>query len=164
MLVLSGALVLCAVLLLIAGLAAHGLTIIYASIAVSGCAAGMLLAAGRRRRRGSAADRPADASAADLPQTAAPPAAGNDDEDEGPEAASQRARPGQSEPAAAAAGPDPGMAGGTPTEAIVFVVGDRPLYHLEGCPRLDMSAAEPIEVEEAREIGFTRCPTCRPEA
>jgi hypothetical protein len=46
----------------------------------------------------------------------------------------------------------------------VLVVSGRPRYHLAGCEYLSRDElAEPLEVTEARVLGFTPCDVCRPD-
>lgn len=46
----------------------------------------------------------------------------------------------------------------------VLVVDEYPRYHLDSCTELDRGAAEVVPVREARELGFTPCARCRPDA
>jgi clumping factor A len=46
--------------------------------------------------------------------------------------------------------------------AEVVVVDGRPRYHLTDCPHLVGRATEPLEVNEAVELGFSPCGLCRP--
>ena len=58
----------------------------------------------------------------------------------------------------------------TPSDAVrvaqlnaeVLVVDGRPRYHLADCPFLAGRETEPIEVNEAVELGFSPCGVCRP--
>lgn len=173
MIAISAVLVLVAILLLIAGLVAQGLTLLYAAIAVCLVAAGFLLAGtyrprplldpaddpgpppdrfgrfvgrwiGHRRRAGSQVVLPPEIVGPPAPLPAPPvQSTGND---------SQPARSALTPPR-----PQP------PTGGIVFVVDGRPRYHVQSCPRLTGAGSEPLEVEEAREIGFLPCPVCHPD-
>lgn len=46
----------------------------------------------------------------------------------------------------------------------VLVVDEHPRYHLAGCPWSDAAPAERLPVREARELGFTPCAQCSPDA
>jgi hypothetical protein len=45
----------------------------------------------------------------------------------------------------------------------VLVVDEHPRYHLAGCTWPEPGSAEPLPVQEARELGFTPCAVCRPD-
>ncbi|NIJ11288.1 hypothetical protein FHU38_001632 [Saccharomonospora amisosensis] len=49
-------------------------------------------------------------------------------------------------------------------DAEVLVVDEHPRYHLSGCDWLEARATIPIAVKEARELGFTPCALCGPDA
>ena len=46
----------------------------------------------------------------------------------------------------------------------VLVVDEHPRYHLARCSWPDAAATEALPVQEARELGFTPCAQCRPDA
>lgn len=46
----------------------------------------------------------------------------------------------------------------------VLVVDEHPRYHLTRCTWPDQERAERLPVQEARELGFTPCDRCRPDA
>ncbi len=46
----------------------------------------------------------------------------------------------------------------------VLVVDERPRYHLPGCRWVGTRPTEPLPVREARELGFTPCAGCGPDA
>jgi hypothetical protein len=49
------------------------------------------------------------------------------------------------------------------TGADVLVISGRPRYHMGGCAYVDGNDdSEPLELNEARELGFTPCGSCRP--
>jgi hypothetical protein len=49
------------------------------------------------------------------------------------------------------------------TGADVLVISGRPRYHVGGCEYVEGNPdSEPLEINEARELGFTPCGTCRP--
>ena len=150
MIVISGALVFVALVLLVIGLFNPELGFVYASIAVSAAALVFLLIGVLQRRgedtaAGTAADAepeatPAEVTAAQAVTTVAPA------REEAPVADTDGS------PAAE-------RLGGT-----VLVVADRPRYHVEGCRYLAGKDAEEIDVTEAREEGFTPCGVCKPDA
>jgi hypothetical protein len=146
--VISGALVLVALVLLIIGLVSTALGFVYASIAVSVVSFAFLLV-GIMQRRGE-----------QLPESAAgaasPAAAATDVE--GVTAiipSSSRLRP-AAEPAAAV---DAEASSG----ATVLVVAGRPRYHVDGCRYLTGKETESVPVEKARADGFTACGVCKPD-
>jgi hypothetical protein len=146
--VISGALVLVALVLLIIGLVSTALGFVYASIAVSVVSFAFLLV-GIMQRRGEQLPE----SAAGAP---APAAAGTDVE--GVTAiipSSSRLRP-AAEPAASA---DAEAGSG----ATVLIVAGRPRYHVDGCRYLTGKEAESVPVEKARADGFTACGVCKPD-
>ncbi|WP_410570136.1 hypothetical protein [Amycolatopsis sp. cmx-4-61] len=60
--------------------------------------------------------------------------------------------------------PDADVAVLTDLEDEVVVVDERPRYHLRTCPWLGTRDTIPIGVGEARQLGFTPCATCTPDA
>lgn len=49
------------------------------------------------------------------------------------------------------------------TNADVLVISGRPRYHVGGCEYVEANDdSEPLELKEARELGFTPCGACRP--
>lgn len=48
--------------------------------------------------------------------------------------------------------------------AEVVVIDERPRYHLRGCPWVGRRTTLPLPLDEARELGFTPCAVCRPDA
>lgn len=49
----------------------------------------------------------------------------------------------------------------------VLVIAGAPHYHLAGCDTLESATgtpAHPLPVEQARAVGYTSCPVCRPDA
>lgn len=145
MIVVSGALVLVALVLLIIGLLGTGLLLIWLSIATS-VVAGVFLLLGALQRRGA-------------------PAAAGESMMSGPDmlervtAVSVRPR----EDAAATAGP--GAAAEAASEGEVSVVPGRPRYHVASCRFLTgRPDVETMAVEQARSEGFTACGVCKPDA
>ncbi|WP_236791619.1 hypothetical protein [Amycolatopsis sp. GM8] len=49
-------------------------------------------------------------------------------------------------------------------DAEVVVVDEHPRYHVLGCPWLGTRDTIPIAVKEARDLGFTPCARCTPDA
>jgi hypothetical protein len=80
-------------------------------------------------------------------------------------------RAAQGEPAAAKNLPDPPVEEVEVTDLLlvvdlkdeVYVVDERPRYHLAGCVHLRGHPAIPLPVDEARTDGFTPCAVCAPE-
>jgi hypothetical protein len=80
-------------------------------------------------------------------------------------------RAAQSEPAAARNLPDPPAEEVEVTDLLlvvdlkdeVYVVDERPRYHLAGCLHLRGHTAIPLPMDEARTDGFTPCAVCAPE-
>ena len=152
MIVISGALVLVALVLLIIGVVGPDLSFVYASIAVS-LVSLVFLVVGILQRRGEST--PAGESAAPAPQVT--PA-----DDVTAVVPSQEARasmrPAVQEPPAAATAAADLETGGT-----VLVVEGRPRYHVEGCRYLSGKSAEAVDVLDAREEGFSPCGVCKPD-
>jgi hypothetical protein len=161
--VISGALVLVALVLLIIGVVSQELPFVYGSIAVS-LVSLVFLVIGILQRRGEtvpatggagspepAPSRDADSVTAVIPSQgsrrvgAAEPAAGAE-----PAA--------EAEPAPAESADEELEVGGT-----VLVVEGRPRYHVGGCRYLTGKSAEPVDVRDAREEGFTPCGVCKPD-
>lgn len=169
MIVLSGVLVLVALVLLVIGIFGP-LAAVYASI-VASLAAAVLLAVAVYTRRGAPAAPPA------APEPVEPaPATGTswlrdlsgDSEDrdrvpavEPPRLEQPRLVP---PPVAAPVRVDPPPEPDDEVERIVWVIDERPLYHRQGCQHLSDGEPIPLDAEEAREDGFVPCPVCRPDA
>ncbi|HVF06789.1 MAG TPA: hypothetical protein VNA20_18275 [Frankiaceae bacterium] len=146
MIVVSGALVLVALIFLIIGLLQEGLQMIWLSIGTS-VVAGVFLLLGALQRRGT-------------PATAA-----GDTADTGTEALERvtavSLRPRETE--SADAGDTAAAAGGS--EGDVYVVPGRPRYHVENCRFLaGRPDVETVPVEQARDDGYTSCGVCKPDA
>jgi len=140
--------------------------------------AGLLLVADwlRRRRRSTApaavpsAPEPAEAaSPAEEEQTTLIPATGDlgdPAETPEPEPADASAEPettADSEPGVEET-PEADIAVLADLEDEVVVVDEHPRYHLRTCPWLGPRDTIPIGVGEARQLGFTPCDVCRPNA
>ena len=150
MIVISGALVLVALVLLIIGVVGPDLSFVYASIVVS-LVSLVFLVVGILQRRGETAP------AADAAPAAPTPAAAEGLAAVVP-AQSRAARAAAQEPPAAASAAEEPAASGT-----VLVVEGRPRYHVEGCRYLSGKAAQGVPVAEAREEGFSPCGVCKPD-
>ncbi len=177
MIVISGALVLVALVLLILGVVGPDLAFVYASIGVSLVSLGFLVVGILQRRDEPAtelgtapATRPAtepEAVLAPEPVAVADPVQG-----ESVRPSSVRRAP---DPLAgtSASGADevdeveapvadtvdvPPAPGGS-----VLVVQGRPRYHVAGCRYLSGKTPEVVEVVRARDEGFTPCGVCKPD-
>ena len=155
MIVISGALVLVALILLVIGIVGPELAFVYASIAVS-LVSLVFLVIGILQRRGETL--PGEA-------TAPAPAAEVTDPTDGATAVlatpARRAEPTVAEPQDENEyDEDDGLErGGT-----VLVVAGRPRYHVDGCRYLVGKDDEALDVLDAREEGFTPCGVCKPDA
>jgi hypothetical protein len=146
LIVISGALAVVAFVLLIAGLVADNLGLVYASIAVSLVSA-VFLGVGAFQRRGEEVARPGAEPAPSTGFGMEPVHLGASSGDAPAEEATVRIASG----GAAASG-------GT-----VYVVPGRPRYHVEGCRYLAGKDGEPRSLAEARNEGYTACGICRPD-
>jgi hypothetical protein len=152
LIVISGALAVVAFVLLIAGLVADGLGLVYASIAVSLISA-IFLGVGAYQRRGEevaprAATEPSTAGLAAEPVRVGAPAETAAFSDAGDESSVR-----------IASGDGAGAASG----GQVYVVVGRPRYHIDGCRYLAGKDGEPRSLAEARNEGYTACGICRPD-
>jgi len=174
--VISGALVLVALVLLIVGVVAPELNYVYASIIVS-LASGIFLLVGivQRRRTPASAKTPApdettqkdaaapakgDAAADDIaPVTVALPASSpRPARAREPETGSVAIATAEPEaPAAEQFDDDEELAG------YVLVVPGRPRYHIDGCRYIAGKDVEELDVRDARDEGFTACGVCQPD-
>ena len=137
MIVISGALVLVALILLVIGLVSASLTFVYASIAVSVLSfVALIVGVVQRRGQDQAAEGGASVDAEVVP---AP-------QDDVTDVAPVR------RPAVVPA------VGGE-----VLVVAGRPRYHVEGCRYLAGKDPESVDVARAVEEGFTACGVCKPD-
>lgn len=147
MIAISGALVFVAAVVLVLGIVLSHIALVYASIGLAIVSAVFLLAGVFQR----------------------PPSAEGPQSDGADKLNAQR-QPPKEQPA------EPqGTAGGEPaaadfeaqasaTAADVLVVSGRPRYHVGGCEHVEGEGdAEPLEINEARELGFTPCGVCRPD-
>lgn len=154
MIVISGALVLVALVLLIIGVVGPELSFVYASIAVS-LVSLVFLVVGILQRRGEtdAAAEAAPTATAVQPAEAASVTAVVPSQ----EARASMRKLAQEPPAAATADEEPATGGS------VLVVEGRPRYHVEGCRYLAGKSAEAVDVAAAREEGFSPCGVCKPD-
>ncbi|MGH3098525.1 MAG: hypothetical protein ACRDMV_21270 [Streptosporangiales bacterium] len=156
MIAISGALVLVAIALLVAGLVMHAFMLVYASIGTSLVAAVCLVVgvwigrdqlfrgggkAASRSRKGAVSTKAASTTAAKKPA---------------------RARAG----AGARTGGTVRAATGTAVrdDAEVVVVPGRPRYHLDSCRQVKDRSTETRELAVARDEGYVACSACRPES
>lgn len=151
MIVISGVLVLVALVLLIIGVVGPDLSFVYASIGVS-LVSLVFLVIGILQRRGDTAT--ADSAAAPAPEVAQEPVDGATVVPSPSARASMRRSVEQAPVAETAADQAPGS---------VLVVEGRPRYHVEGCRYLYGKDVEEPHVLDAREEGFTPCGVCKPD-
>jgi hypothetical protein len=145
LIVVSGVLVLVALIFLIIGLLGDGLAMIWLSIGTS-VVAGVFLLLGALQRRGA-------------PAPAAESMPSGPDMLERVTAVSVRPRETEAEAAAETAETPAASAGD------VAVVPGRPRYHVTGCRFLaGRPDVESMAVEQAREEGYTACGVCKPDA
>nr|WP_225956822.1 hypothetical protein [Amycolatopsis lexingtonensis] len=144
----------------------------WVSIGLSVLAGLLLVADWLRRRRRSApapepepAPEPAEAEAEPEPeaeQTTLIPKAGElgdpADTPEPVEEAAEPAEPGEEET------PADDIAVLADLDDEVVVVDEHPRYHLRACPWLGSRELIPIGIGEARQLGFTPCARCAPDA
>ncbi len=169
MIVISGALVLVALVLLVIGVVSPELNYVYASIVVS-LASGIFLLVGilQRRRTGAPAEtapaakgsKPGGAADGDVaPVTAVLPA--------GSSRSPRRQEPAPGSVAIAPAEPEAPEADELPEDddlaGYVLVVPGRPRYHVDGCRYVSGKDVEELDVRDARDEGFTACGVCRPD-
>jgi hypothetical protein len=143
--VISGALVVVAIVLLIIGLFSGDLPYIYASIAGSVVAFAFLIV-GVVQRRGE-----------DVPQLAGEPEVSTSSDVEGVTAIIPAGSRPRTDGASTADASGPAVSG------MVLVVEGRPRYHVAGCRYLTGKQAEEVPVGSARGDGFTACGVCKPD-
>lgn len=187
MIVISGGLVLIAALLLVLGIATPHISLVYAAIGLSIVSAVFLLVGvfqrpapvsepresdreGTRRQaspRDDEAPRPARTSVA-MSKEAEPEEFEPADQDEPTghiDLVDAEAADGDEIsadfPLEKADADFEGRSGAT--NADVLVISGRPRYHVGGCAYVEGNDdSEPLEINEARELGFTPCGACRP--
>lgn len=152
MIVISGALVLVALVLLVLGLTMTDLSFVYGSIAVS-LISFVFLVIGILQRRG---EQPASADGP--PVTEGEPRAA-----EAPARTAAIAVPATASGDGSGDGSDDDVDEAVPAGATVLVVPGRPRYHVEGCRYLAGKAVTEVDVGQAREQ-YTACGVCKPDA
>ncbi|HVM26907.1 MAG TPA: hypothetical protein VM433_04450 [Mycobacteriales bacterium] len=164
MIVISGALVLVALVLLVLGLTMQDLNFVYGSIAVSLISFVFLVIGILQRRGDSSAGGASDAppvSEGDAPADSADPAREGTPSAE-PVRAASLGGGGRS-----TAVVDDAPEGDVDEEyelvgAVVLVVPGRPRYHVDGCRYLAGKSVEEVEVDEAR-AQYSPCGVCKPD-
>jgi hypothetical protein len=136
--VISGALVLVALVLLVIGLVGDTLGFVYASIGASLAAFAFLVVGILQRRKEDAVETGAPASAEEMAAVIRTPG---------------------TQPVSAVAAP----AADGEAQGEVLVVEGRPRYHVGGCRYLTGKDARTVEVGQARTEGFTACGVCKPD-
>jgi hypothetical protein len=168
LIVVSGALVVVALVLLVAGIVVSGLTLVYISIGLS-AVSGALLAVGVLLSRGEAARKArSGAVGTATPLTGGVGAAGTSGAPETAAATDTAlvvpatgSGPVVDDAGAGVDGAGSDLVG---SSATVLVVSGRPRYHAAGCRFVAGRAdAQELAVDEARELGFTPCGACRPD-
>ena len=155
MIVISGALVLVALILLVIGLIGQDLIWVYLSIGVS-LGAFAFLVIGILQRRKEEMPGSGDAPVEDL--AAAPEGMRPVDPSEG-----VKTVPASAARTTVMATPPTASASSGSGEGKVLVVAGRPRYHVEGCRYLTGKDAESVDAADAREEGFTACGVCKPD-
>jgi hypothetical protein len=146
--VISGALVAVALVLLVIGLTSPALGFVYASIAVSALSC-VFLVIGILQRRGEEPSEQAAAPAlSEMPRPLAQSAVASP-VDEPYE--TSVVEPPAADVSRAEVGGD------------VLVVAGRPRYHVAGCRYLTGKSADSVPVADARDEGFTACGVCKPD-
>ncbi|MBW3640956.1 MAG: hypothetical protein KY451_14085, partial [Actinobacteria bacterium] len=184
MIVISGALVLVALVLLVIGVTMPDLDFVYASIVVS-LVSLIFLIIGILQRRGSSSAAAAPSERA--PVTMSRPAAERAEEQQvtavSPRPASggwSKAGDGGRRTATASAAPAVAVKSFPPkaappvdepmdepmdeSDGTVLIVPGRPRYHVEGCRFVAGKSADEVDVLDARDDGFTPCGFCKPDA
>lgn len=151
MIVISGALVLIAAVLLVLGIALPELNVVYASIGVSLLAFAFLIVGvlQRRHERPATAGEPSGTTSAPRVTPA------------GPQISSEAwtaVRPSRAPASRTAA-----AAGVEDSVAAVLVVPGRPRYHVDGCRYLADKEVEERTVATAHSEGLTNCGVCNPD-
>ena len=172
MIVISGALVLVALVLLLIGIVGPELAFVYASIAVSLVSLAFLVIGIRQRRdevlpgqesNPAPGAEPSSATAGAAPVSSPIVVSPTD----GPRADRARSSADRSDEVQAVAvvpgWTQPDEQVGLEQGGTVLVVAGRPRYHVEGCRYLSGKAAQAIDVLDALEEGFTPCGVCKPD-
>lgn len=154
MIVISGALVAVALILLVIGLTVETLTLIYASVAVSAASLVFLLIGSLQRRAGVPVQ---SLPATDAPVSGATSAAS-------PDEAPSAGPAGNAAGGAVAAERPAALESTSVLTGMVHVVEGRPRYHDESCRYLSGRDVEGVDVMDARAEGYTECGVCSPDA
>ncbi|MPZ64670.1 MAG: hypothetical protein GEU83_03840 [Pseudonocardiaceae bacterium] len=184
MLVVTSVLLLAAVGFLVVALVTGSIWLAWGSIAASAAAALVLLVRwwrlhwtrGRHRSAGQAPgpDHVGSSQRAPEPATSQPDTSEPDTpQPETPQP--ETPQPETPQPGGAAAARQPGEPAEEDTDAAdlllvcevddeVLVVDERPRYHLPGCRWVGTRTTEALPVRQARELGFTPCAGCGPDA
>ena len=165
MIVISGALVLVALVLLVLGLTMQDLNFVYGSIGVS-LVSFVFLVIGILQRRG---DQPQPAAAGpDVREDSAPAATASEDPAPTAPVAVPVARSSSRRVSAPVVEEEvedaPELDEDEEVGGTVLVVPGRPRYHVEGCRYLTGKETDEVDVLDAREDGFTACGVCKPDA
>ena len=172
MIVISGALVLVALVLLLIGIVGPELAFVYASIAVSLVSLAFLVIGIRQRRDEVLPGQESNPAPGAEPSSAAAGAASVSSSivvspTDGPQADRARWSADRSDEVQAVAvvpgRTEPDEQVGLGQGGTVLVVAGRPRYHVEGCRYLSGKAAQAIDVLDAFEEGFTPCGVCKPD-
>jgi hypothetical protein len=153
--VISGALVVVALVLLVIGLVIAGLGWVYGSIAVS-LLSFVFLVIGILQRRKEVPGVEAAAGTSGVAAGALVPAGAGLVGDAADDAIVTTLPSGLTPPA------DPTIAVDVPVGEVLVVAG-RPRYHVAGCRYLTGKDTESVPVAEARAQGFTSCGVCKPD-
>lgn len=173
MIVISGALVLVALVLLVLGVSQSDINLVYGCIVVS-LVSLVFLVLGIVQRRGevlpgmskTAEPGPGSATATTGAPASSRRTSGDVGDHDDPDAADDlrdadgpdAEMDGNAVARGGADGPAPAVAGA------VLVVANRPRYHVDGCRYLAEKQAQEVDVVDAREAGFTACGVCKPDA
>jgi len=170
--VISGALVLVALVLLVIGVVSPELNYVYASIVVS-LASGIFLLVGilQRRRTGTPAEtapaaegsKPGGAADGDVAPVTAVLPAGSSRSARRREPAPGSVAIAPTEPEASEADEADELPEDDDLAGYVLVVPGRPRYHVDGCRYVSGKDVEELDVRDARDEGFSACGVCRPD-
>lgn len=166
MIVISGALVLVALVLLVLGVTQSDINLVYGCIVVS-LVSLVFLVLGIVQRRGEllpgavAPTEPTPGSATSAPTaTGSAPGRTHDVDPDQDDDRDDAQLPGDTGGITAGGADRPGPA----VTGTVLVVANRPRYHVGGCRYLAGKQAQEVDVLDAREAGFTPCGVCTPDA
>lgn len=164
MIVISGALVLVAAVLLVLGIVSS-ITLVYAAIGLSIVSAVFLLVGVFQRP--PVASEPREAVGGDTKRQAPQQAPKQEPRQESAPPSQEHDEPVEADATAEFPLEAPNGAfhvQSAATGADVLVISGRPRYHVGGCEYVEgHDDSEPLPITEARELGFTPCGTCRPD-